>query len=390
MTDYKKRFKEIYGIDSNYYSFCPYRVCPVGAHSDHQFGHVTGFALDKGIHVLYNVNDTDEVVVTSMNFEGTESFYLSDIDEKQDDWADYVRGCSKLLYEKYKITKGITALIVGTLPVGGLSSSASVIISFMKALCDANDIKMTKEQVIKLALRVENEFIGINVGTLDQSCEMYCKKDNLLYLDTKDGSYELIPKNKNMKEYEICVLFSGVQRTLVGSAFNMRVDELKSAAYALMAYSDMPYGKFKDARLRDVPYQVFEEHKDKLPNNWRKRATHYYTEMDRVEKMKMAWEKGDLEEIGKIMFASGESSIYNYETGSDELKSLHEICKELKGVYGGRFSGAGFKGSYVALIDPKYEKQIEEEATKKYLEKFPQYKDKFKVYFCKTDDGCDF
>ena len=188
------------------------------------------------------------------------------------------------------------------MPIGGLSSSAAVIMSFMKALCNANNLSLTKEQVIKLALKVENNFIGISVVTLDQSCEMYCKKNHLLYLDTKDGSYELIPQNKNMPEYEICVLFSGVQRTLVGSAFNMRVDELKSAAYALMAFADMPYGKFKDARLRDVPYQVFLEHKDKLPANWRKRATHYYTEMNRVERMKDAWSEGNLEEVGKIMF----------------------------------------------------------------------------------------
>lgn len=386
----REEFKKLYGLECSNESFCPYRVCPVGAHSDHQYGHVTGFALDRGIHVLYNINNNEEVVVTSKNYDGTETFRISEIKEKSDDWADYVRGATKVLYDEYKIKKGITAYIVGTLPIGGLSSSASVIISFMKALCIANELKLSKEQVIKLALRVENEFIGISVGTLDQSCEMYCKKEHLLYLDTKDGSYELIPQSPNMPNYEICILFSGVQRTLVGSAFNMRVDELKSAAYALMAFSDMPYGKFKDARLRDVPYQVYLEHKEKLPINWMKRATHYYTEMDRVERMKYAWEKGDIKEIGKIMFESGNSSIYNYETGSDELKALSEICSNLKGIYGGRFSGAGFKGCYVAIIDPEYKDEIKEEVTKQYLKIFPQYKGKFDVFFCKTADGCEF
>lgn len=389
MDNYNEEFKNIYGCDSEDKSFCPYRVCPCGAHSDHQYGHVTGFAIDKGIHILYKVNDESKVIVTSKNFEGTETFEFEDL-EKEDDWADYVRGTTKILFEEFKIKKGITAYIIGTMPIGGLSSSAAVIIAFLNAMCKANDIKLTKDQVIKLALKVEQDFIGINVGTLDQSCEMFCKKDNLLYLDTKDGSYELIPKNPNMPEYKICVLFSGVQRTLVGSAFNMRVDELKSAAYALMAYADMPYGKFKDARLRTVPYQVFIEHKDKLPINWMKRAMHYYTEMDRVDKMKAAWKNGDIVEIGKLMSESGESSIYNYETGSDELKSIGEICKNIKGIYGGRFSGAGFKGCYVALVNPKYMNSIEKEVTEKYLNKFPQYKGKFKVYFCDTADGCEF
>lgn len=390
MDNYINLFKKIYNTENKYEAFCPYRVCPVGAHSDHQYGFVTGFAIDKGIHVLYNINDDNKVIVSSINFDGTEEFIIDELKEKRDCWADYVMGATKVLYDEYKITKGITALIIGTMPIGGLSSSAAVIMSFMKALCNANNLSLTKEQVIKLALKVENNFIGISVGTLDQSCEMYGKKNHLLYLDTKDGSYELIPQNKNMPEYEICVLFSGVQRTLVGSAFNMRVDELKSAAYALMAFADMPYGKFNDARLRDVPYQVFLEHKDKLPANWRKRATHYYTEMNRVERMKDAWSEGNLEEVGKIMFESGDSSIYNYETGSDELKTLSEICHNIKGIYGGRFSGAGFKGCYVAIINPKYKEEIKKEATKMYLKKFPEYKDKFEVFFCKTADGCNF
>lgn len=390
MEKYNNEFKKLYNVANEFESFCPYRVCPVGAHSDHQYGHVTGFAIDKGVHVLYNINDDDKVIVSSVNFDGTEEFKISELKEKNDCWADYVMGACKVLYDEYKIKKGITALIVGTMPIGGLSSSAAVIISFMGAICKANNLSLTKEQVIRLALKVENDFIGISVGTLDQSCEMYCKKDSLLYLDTKDGSYELIPQSKSMPDYEICVLFSGVQRTLVGSAFNMRVDELKSAAYALMAFSDMPYGKFKDARLRDVPYQVYMEHKDKLPTNWRKRAKHYYTEMDRVERMKDAWQNGDLKLVGQIMFESGDSSIYNYETGSDELKTLSEICHNIKGIYGGRFSGAGFKGCYVAIIDPKYKEEIKRQATEMYLKKYPQYKDKFEVIFCKTADGCEF
>ena len=390
MLKYKEKFRTIFGKDAEYESFCPYRVCPVGAHSDHQYGHVTGFAIDKGIHILYSINDTDEINVSSINFEGLINFKLSTINEKCNDWADYVRGAAKVLREHFNIKKGINALIIGTLPIGGLSSSAAVIISFMKALCNANNLKLSKSEAIKYALKVENDFIGISVGTLDQSCEMYCKKDHLLYLDTKDGSYELIPQSPNMPPYEICVLFSGVQRTLVGSAFNMRVDELKSAAYALMAFSGMQYGKYIDARLREVPFEVFEEYKDKLPINWMKRATHYYTEMDRVERMKGAWKSGNIDEIGRIMFESGDSSIYNYETGSNELKTLSEICHHVKGVYGGRFSGAGFKGCYVAIIDPKFKDKIKEQVTKEYLEKFPEYKGKFEVFFCKTADGCEF
>lgn len=91
---------------------------------------------------------------------------------------------------------------------------------------------------------------------------------------------------------------------------------------------------------------------------------------------------------GRLSFESGHSSIYNYETGSPELKAIYEIMLETDGIYGGRFSGAGFKGCCMALINPDYKQEIETQVTKKYLEKFPQYNGKFSVHFCNTADGC--
>ena len=371
------------------FSFCPYRVCPVGAHIDHQKGNVTGFAIDYGITVAYVPSNNHFFEATSLNFSGTKGDSVIDVCDKQNDWADYLRGTAKLLHERYNIDRGIYAYIDGSLPIGGISSSAAVIISFMNALCKVNQITLSQEEIIKLSQEVENKYVGINSGILDQSCEIYSKKDKLLYLDTSTGKYELIPKNDKMKPYEIAIIFSGVKRTLVGSAYNTRVDELKSASYALKAYAKMNYGNYKDSVLRDVPREVFEKYKDRLPDNFYKRALHYYSEMDRVEKAINAWKSGNIEEFGKISRESGESSIYNYEAGSNELKAIHEIMNNTDGVYGGRFSGAGFKGCCLAIINPDYEDIIKESITKKYLSLFPEYKDAFNIYFCNTSDGCD-
>ena len=385
-----KKFNQIYPeIDGVSRSFCPYRVCPVGAHSDHQYGMISGFAIDKGVEIIFAPSNSGVVEVNSLNFTGKKVFNLDKI-TKKNDWADYVRGAAKLLHEECGISTGIYCLINGELPIGGLSSSAAVIIAFMSALCKANNLKLDKEKIIDIAERVETQFIGVSIGKMDQSCELYCKKDNLLVLDTKTGEYRLIPQNSNMPDFQIGVFFSGMERSLVGSKFNMRVDELKSAAYALLAFSGNEYGKFQDTRLRDVPKSVFMEFKDALPDNWRKRATHYYTEFDRVLEGEKAWEAGDLKAFGKISFESGESSINNYESGSDELKTLHNIINSTPGVYGGRFSGGGFKGSCIALIDPSKKEEIKGHVTKEYLKVFPQYKDTFEINFCNTADGCDF
>ena len=372
------------------FSFCPYRICPVGAHIDHQKGNVTGFAINYGITIAFVPSDNHFFEATSLNFEGTKGDSVLDVCDKKNDWADYLRGTAKLLHEKFDIDKGLYAVIDGSLPIGGISSSAAVIIAFMKALCIVNSLTLEKEEVVKLSQEVENKYVGVNSGTLDQSCELFCKKNHLLYLDTSTGRYELIKENKDMPDYKIAIIFSGVKRTLVGSAYNTRVDELKSASYALKAFSDMEYGNYKDSVLRDVSREVFDKYKNKLPKNWYKRALHYYDEMDRVERAVNAWRDGDLETFGKISFESGESSIYNYEAGSNELKTIHEIMSKTEGVYGGRFSGAGFKGCCLALINPEYEESIKEKITNEYLEKFPQYKDSFAVYFCETADGCDF
>lgn len=369
-------------------AICPYRICPMGAHSDHQHGKITGLAIDKGVHIAYGPKKNGVVEVRSLQFANRAQWHIRQVDEKPvGDWADYLRGATYALAKKYPLNVGICGVIDGTMPIGGLSSSAAVIIAFLSALAKLNQISLGQQELIDIAFAAEKDYVGVNVGKLDQSCEVLSKKDHLLYLDTQDGSYELIPTNPHMKPYEIAIFFSGVERSLAGSKYNMRVDELKAAAYALMAYSGMNYGKFEQARLRGVPREVFEQHKNRLPESWRKRATHFYTEYDRVEQGAQAWCRGDLDTYGRLCFESGWSSIYNYETGSEELKTLYEIMQVTDGIYGGRFSGAGFKGCCMALIDPTFRETIKEQVTSRYLEAFPNLSDKFSVHFCHSADG---
>ena len=369
--------------------FAPYRICPMGAHIDHQYGLITGFAIDHGIELYYTPSEDGAVYLRSVNMPGIVEFNVNDVpEEKQSDWGDYMRGVTAALKRTHKLHFGLRGVIRGMLPIGGLSSSAAVTIAFLTALCRVNGITLSKKDVILNALWAENEYVGVSCGKLDQSCIVYSKRDHLLYLDNRDDSYELIPRHPDMKPFEIIIFFSGVERKLVGSPFNKRVDELKSASYALKAFSGMEYGEFKDSRLRDVPREVFEHYKDRLPSSWRHRAQHFYSEMERVEKGAEAWRRGDIEAYGRLSFESCDSSINNYKTGSDELKTLCEIMRDTDGVYGGRFSGAGFKGCCMALADPAYRDSILEKTEREYLKKFPELKGKYSAHICRTADGC--
>lgn len=384
------KFEIIYKTSPEGVAFCPYRICPLGAHSDHNLGKITGLAIDKGIHIAYKPKQNGVIELNSLQFDKRAQFHIKSVPEvKENDWADYLRGATIELGKKFSLSIGLSGVIEGSLPIGGLSSSAAVIIAFLSALCKVNNIHPTQAEIIDIALGAENKYVGVSCGKLDQSCEVYSKKDHLLYLDTKDDSYELIPTHPLMKPYKIAIFFSGIERTLAGSKFNMRVDEARSAAYALKAYAGLEYGKFNETFLRDVPFEVYLQYKDRLPENFAKRAEHWYTEFQRVEKGAEAWRKGDIEEYGRLSFESGKSSIYNWETGSPELKTLYEIMTQTDGIYGGRFSGAGFKGCCMALIDPKFEEEIKEKVSREYIKTFPELENKFSIHICQSADGVE-
>lgn len=117
--------------------FTPYRVCPLGAHVDHQHGLVTGFAIDRGVSLDFDVTDDGRVSIISKNFPGKVEFNINDDMERYMDWGDFVKGVVEILLKKYTLKNGIKGVVQGTLPVGGLSSSAAVIITYINALCIA-------------------------------------------------------------------------------------------------------------------------------------------------------------------------------------------------------------------------------------------------------------
>ena len=381
-------FRETYGREPDGVSFCPYRVSPLGAHIDHQFGKINGLALDRGIHIAYAPKHNGVVELQSLNFPKRAQFHIAAVPEtRQGDWADHIRGAAKMLAEQYPLRMGLSAVIEGTLPVGGISSSAAVIIAFLGALARVNNITLGDWETILMAKAAENRYVGVNCGKLDQSCEVLCRKDQLLYMDCKDDSYERIPLNPAMKPFRIAVLFSGLERSLASSAYNLRQDECKAAAYSLMAYAGIGYGKFEEARLRDVPAEVFAAYGERLPEAFRKRAVHYFTEFARAEAGAEAWRRGDLEEYGRLIFESGRSSIENYECGCPELITMYRIMTETDGIYGGRFSGAGFKGCCMALIDPDKAEEIERGVTERYLKAYPALEGKYSFHVCESADG---
>lgn len=377
--------------DYQYHIFSPYRVCPLGAHVDHQHGLVTGFAIDKGVDLWFNIREDNIVNLSSRTFDGEVSFEISKPSQiREFHWGDYARGAKYALRKRFELTNGIDGVLQGSLPVGGLSSSAAVLIAYVMAFAKANGIKLRPMEVIQIASEAEREYIGLSNGILDQACIALGKKDNLLFLDCDTNDYRIIKKHPDMPEFEIGIFFSGLTRNLVNSDYNLRVYECKTAAWNMLAYTDQPLKPFKKTFLRDIPKATFDKTKIAMPARFARRAEHFYTEYRRVRQGVTAWETGNLKLFGKLSFDSCESSIHNYECGSPELIAIYEIMRELPGVWGGRFSGAGFKGACIALVDPSYKEDIEKTLTERYIDKFPEYEKTFKCYFVKPDNGARF
>ena len=378
-------------MEYQYHIFSPYRVCPLGAHVDHQHGLVTGFAIDKGVDLWFSPSEDGHVHLESKSFDGIVDFDITQASlMRQNNWGDYARGAKYALRKRFNLRYGISGVIQGSLPIGGLSSSAAVLIAYVMALAKANDITLEPFEVVKVASEAEREYIGLNNGILDQACIALGKKDGLLFLDCDSNEYRIIKRNPDMPGFEIGIFFSGLTRSLVNSDYNLRVYECKTAAWNMLAYLDQPLKTFDRTFLRDIPKATYDQTRIAMPKRFAKRAEHFYSEYRRVRQGVTAWESGNLKLFGKLSFDSCESSIHNYECGSPELIAIYDIMRTLPGVYGGRFSGAGFKGACIALVDPAHKEEIEREMTRQYLEKFPEYEQTFKTYFVKPDNGARF
>jgi galactokinase len=370
--------------------FAPYRVCPLGAHVDHQDGVVTGMAIDQGVAFAFAPRADSRVRAASANFPGMIEFDLASIPTAvPGDWGNFPRGAAVALqHSGQAITRGLDLYLVGELPVGGLSSSAAVGVGYLLALEAANDVHVPPEENVRLARAIENEYVGLNSGVLDQSMILLSREGTLLELDCRTGARRYVGFGEHRETGDgqntmpaIAIAYSGLSNALVGTGYNQRVAECREAARLLLEQAGLPAPN-GSARLRDVPPDAFKTHAAALPEPLRRRAAHYFGEQARVADGARAWAAGDATRVGQLVAESGRSSIDNYECGAPELIALYEALLAAPGVYGARFSGAGFRGSCIALVDPGRAGDASDYVHEAYLRAHPQYAATFGFFRC--------
>lgn len=367
----------------------PLRVALLGAHVDHQLGAALGCALDQCVLLAFVPEPSGRVTLRSANFPGTVEFDLARLAESRppaDDWGAYAHGAATALAGAYPLSVGLTGLVAGSLPIGGLSSSAAVDVAYLLALQRVNGLDLDLAANIALAQRVEGEGLGLRTGTLDQTLILAGRVGHLTHLDFARETIEHLPHPPD-RAFDLIIVHSGESRALVGSGYNERVGQCEEAARRLLEAADLPVPA--RPRLGLVPAEAYEAGLGALPAPLDRRARHFRDEVARVREGAGEWARGAFDRFGALMAESGRSSLEQYESGSPALASLHEVLNAAPGVWGARFCGAGFGGSAVALADPAYREQVLATIWREYARAQPELAARAQVCFAGPAAGAE-
>lgn len=353
LLEFESRFGRGGVIDTY---FAPGRVNIIGEHTDYNGGHVLPIAIEQGNYMLIRKSELPPARLYSESVDLDARIFPDDI-QKQNDWADYVRGVYKYAKLQCPDLTPFDALFFGDLPLdSGLSSSASIemvtAVGFESLGC-----VLGRADAMKVGRRAENDFVGVFSGVMDQFAVAMGKKGNAVLLNCGTMDYRYVPFN--VRDAVMIIGHTGVKRTLASSEYNARRHE---CAKALEALSEKLGPK---DYLVDVSISEFEKSRYTIPETLAKRAEHVIFENTRVEEAARCLERGDAKTLGHLMNRSHESLRDLFEVSSPELDALQEISLEQQGVLGCRMTGAGFGGCVVLLI--------KSENVERYLRRVPGF-----------------
>lgn len=342
-----ENFRNRFHKDPEFFFFCPGRINLIGEHIDYNGGNVMPCAISMGTYLAISRNIDKQLRFECLNFPETADLNLQTSYSKAGkEWFNYPLGSINQLLQENYLVSGLDMLFYGDLPIGaGLSSSASIEILTMFALSQIFRLDISKIEMAKLGKKVENEFIGVNSGIMDQFAVAMGKKDKAILLDCDSLDHEYLPFE--IGDHVLVIINSNKQRTLADSKYNERFAQCGQALKLLKQELDV-------LDLCDIDPSTFEKHKHLLKDPVLvKRVLHVVTENERVQQARNALLLGDLEKFGELMYASHQSLKELYEVSGKELDTIVEFSQAHPGCIGARMTGAGFGGCAIALVKKK-------------------------------------
>lgn len=338
-------FKKIHGSPPEVFSSAPGRINLIGEHTDYNLGYVLPAALNLRNCFLLSRRPDHKVHLWTENFKKEDEFSLHNISFSDDTkWVNYIRGVLWALKEEGFELHGVNGLIWGDVPLeAGLSSSAALEVSVVHGLNLLFRLNIPRMEMVKIARRAEDEFVGVQCGIMDQFISVFGQERKALFLDCETLEYELFPLHMKEAGLGIMVYDTGVHRELAGSEYNKRRQESSQALEILRGDGVKTY--------KDATMDKLEKNRTKMDDVVFRRARHVISENERVKDAVRALENDEFRLLGELIFRSHESLRDDYEVSCPELDLLYDSAREFSGCYGARLTGAGFGGSGIALVD---------------------------------------
>jgi galactokinase len=333
-----------FGKEPQHIFFCPGRVNLIGEHIDYNGGNVMPCAISMGTYLAVSKNTDKLLRFQCINFPETAELHLQESYTKTGkEWFNYPLGVINEFLTKEISLCGLDMLFYGNLPIGaGLSSSASIEVLTAFAMSSMFSAEATNQQLALIGKKVENEFIGVNCGIMDQFAVAMGKKDKAILLNCDTLDYEYLPFE--IGDYVLAIINSNKQRKLADSKYNERFAECRKALSLLE--KELPVN-----HLCEINFHSFEAHRHLINDPvLEKRALHVISENFRVGEAKDALKAGELVTFGKLMYASHQSLKEWYEVSGKELDTIVDFCKSYQDCIGARMTGAGFGGCAIALV----------------------------------------
>lgn len=344
LDNLKQKFTEFFGQSSQNVFFAPGRVNLIGEHIDYNGGLVMPCAITLGTYLLTAPNQKGVFRFRSTSFDDTFEIPLQNSYKKiGNEWYNYPLGVIHYFLQEGKKLEGLDFLYHGNLPIGSsLSSSASIEVVTATALNTLFSANIAKLDLVKLTKKVENEFVGVNSGIMDQFAVAFGEKDKALKLDCNSLEYQAV--ECDLGDHYLAIINTNKPRKLTDSKYNERVSECQTALKALQK-------ELKITNLCDIHTDTLKKHQSLIQDEVvLKRATHVVEENDRVLRAAEALQQNQLAEFGKLMFASHHSLRDLYEVSGKELDTIVEFCEQYPAITGARMTGAGFGGCAIALV----------------------------------------
>lgn len=360
------KFNQVFNTEAEEVYFSPGRINLIGEHTDYNGGHVFPCAISLGTYGGYRNREDSVVKMFSGNLTdtGVIEFDVNDLDfDKKYQWSNYLRG---MMLELRKLTQdyehGFELYLEGDLPDGaGLSSSASIEMLMGTILNEQFELHIDPIEIVKAGQRVENNYIGVNSGIMDQFAVEMGKRNEATFLDTNTMEYDYSPLD--LGKHIILIMNTNKPHELVNSEYNTRRSECEQALSLLQTKLNIKtLGELSNDAFDQYTYLIHDE-------TLIKRARHAVFENQRTIAAKAALNKGDLSLFGRLVSASHISLQYDYEVSAPELDLLVNEAWKHDGVLGARMIGGGFGGCAIALVEKDQVDDLIETLGAKYQEK---------------------